>query len=137
MQKQFYIKDVLSVYRNRKHYDSGAEMPRCFNEIFSLKSIVNNSTKEYNEKEDKPILRTKWLLIVEKVHLMYVPSFPIPKIKKLNTAVAGKEIEMLNETKMEKVKDLRPIDDVFFEVLAKNIGVCQEMLQVILEDDKF
>lgn len=38
--------------------------------------------------------------------------------------------------KMEKIKDLRPIDDVFFEELAQNKQVCQEMLRVILEDDK-
>lgn len=43
-------------------------------------------------------------------------------------------MEELQE-KLEKVKDFRPIDDVFFEVLAQNIGVCQEILQVILEDD--
>ena len=36
--------------------------------------------------------------------------------------------------KFEKVKDFRPIDDVFFEVLAQNISVCQEILRVILED---
>lgn len=40
------------------------------------------------------------------------------------------------QEKIEKVKDLRPIDDVFFEVLAQNIEVCQEILRVILEDDK-
>ena len=39
------------------------------------------------------------------------------------------------QEKQEKVKDLRPIDDVFFEVLAKNTAVCQEILRVILEDD--
>ncbi len=39
------------------------------------------------------------------------------------------------EEKIEKVKDLRPIDDVFFEVLAQNKNVCQEILRVILEDD--
>lgn len=39
------------------------------------------------------------------------------------------------QEKLEKVKDLRPIDDVFFEVLAQNVGVCQEILRVILEDD--
>ena len=37
--------------------------------------------------------------------------------------------------KLEKVRDLRPIDDVFFEVLAQKREVCQEMLRVILEDD--
>jgi len=36
--------------------------------------------------------------------------------------------------KIEKVRDLRPIDD-FFEVLAQNREVCQEILRVILEDD--
>lgn len=39
------------------------------------------------------------------------------------------------QEKIEKVKDLRPIDDVFFEVLAQNLDVCQEMLRVIMEDD--
>lgn len=39
------------------------------------------------------------------------------------------------QEKMEKVKDLRPIDDVFFEALAQNKEVCQEMLRVILEDE--
>ena len=39
------------------------------------------------------------------------------------------------EEKLEKVKDLRPIDDVFFEVLAQNKNVCQEILRTILEDD--
>ena len=43
---------------------------------------------------------------------------------------------MSEQTKMEKVKDFRPIDDVFFEVLAQNLEVCQEMLRVILEDDE-
>ena len=36
--------------------------------------------------------------------------------------------------KLEKVRDLRPIDDVFFEVLAANPAVCQEILRVIMED---
>ena len=38
--------------------------------------------------------------------------------------------------KIEKVKDLRPIDDVFFEKLAQNKAVCQEILRVLLEDRK-
>lgn len=36
--------------------------------------------------------------------------------------------------KIAKVKDLRPIDDVLFEVLASDKEVCQEILQTILED---
>lgn len=39
------------------------------------------------------------------------------------------------EQKKQKVKDFRPIDDVFFEVLADSKEFCQEMLRVILEDD--
>lgn len=39
------------------------------------------------------------------------------------------------QEKLEKVKNLRPIDDVFFEVLAQNIAVCQEILRVLLEDN--
>ena len=43
--------------------------------------------------------------------------------------------ELTLEEKQERVKNLRPIDDVFFEVLAKSIPVCQEILRTILEDD--
>lgn len=39
------------------------------------------------------------------------------------------------QQKQERIRDLRPIDDVFFEVLARNVSVCQEMLRTILEDD--
>lgn len=46
------------------------------------------------------------------------------------------ERELTLEEKEQKVKDLRPIDDVFFEVLADDIGFCQEMLRIILGDDK-
>lgn len=38
------------------------------------------------------------------------------------------------EEKKKKVRDLRPIDDVFFEVLADDTAFCQEILRVILED---
>lgn len=37
------------------------------------------------------------------------------------------------EQKIERVKDLRPIDDVLFEVLADDKEVMQEMLRTILE----
>jgi len=40
------------------------------------------------------------------------------------------------QEKLEKVRDFRPIDDVFFEALAQNREVCQEILRVILEDDQ-
>lgn len=36
--------------------------------------------------------------------------------------------------KLERVQDFRPIDDVFFEALAQNKEVCQEILRVIMED---
>ena len=41
---------------------------------------------------------------------------------------------MTTEEKIQRVKDLRPIDDVFFEVLAQNPRVCEEMLRTILDD---
>ncbi len=44
-------------------------------------------------------------------------------------------MKLTNEQKIAKVRDFRPIDDVFFEVLAGNPKVCQEMLRTILEDD--
>ena len=43
---------------------------------------------------------------------------------------------MANKETLEKVKKLRPIDDVFFERLMENKQVCQEILRVILNDEK-
>lgn len=43
-------------------------------------------------------------------------------------------MELSLEKRVEKVRDFRPIDDAFFEVLAQNKEVCQEMLRVFLED---
>lgn len=43
---------------------------------------------------------------------------------------------MTTEEKIEQVKDLRPIDDVFFEVLAEDKDVCQEILRIIMDDDQ-
>lgn len=40
------------------------------------------------------------------------------------------------QKKKEQVAHFRPIDDGFFEVLVKNSKVCEEILQVILEDKK-
>lgn len=42
---------------------------------------------------------------------------------------------MTYEQKKERVKNFRPIDDIFFEVLADDSEVCQEILSTILEDD--
>ena len=46
------------------------------------------------------------------------------------------QLELTLAEKLERVKDFRPIDDVFFEVLASNPRVCEEMLRTILEDSK-
>lgn len=40
------------------------------------------------------------------------------------------------EETIYKVKKMRPIDDVFFEKLIEDKNVCQEILRVILQDDK-
>lgn len=40
----------------------------------------------------------------------------------------------MNKT-LEKVKKLRPIDDVFFEKIIEDKAVCEEILRVILEDE--
>ena len=42
--------------------------------------------------------------------------------------------ELTLEQKKERVKDFRPIDDVFFEVLADDKEVCEEILRTIMED---
>jgi len=44
-------------------------------------------------------------------------------------------MRLTEQQKREKVRDFRPIDDVFFEVLGQSIPVCQEMLRIILEDE--
>ena len=41
----------------------------------------------------------------------------------------GNEITI--EEKKKKVRDFRPIDDAFFEVLADDAGFCQEMLRIL------
>ena len=40
------------------------------------------------------------------------------------------------EEKVARIQKFRPIDDTFFEVLAEDKGVCEEILQVILEDSE-
>ena len=35
------------------------------------------------------------------------------------------------EEKHKRVKEFRPIDDAFFEVLANDIDFCQEMLRIL------
>ncbi len=37
---------------------------------------------------------------------------------------------------VEQIAKFRPIDDTFFEVLADDVDFCQEILRIILEDDK-
>jgi len=39
------------------------------------------------------------------------------------------------EDKIERIKDFRLIDDVFFEVFAEDKEACEEILRTILEDD--
>lgn len=39
------------------------------------------------------------------------------------------------EEKIQRIKDFRPIDDVFFELLAENPAVCEEIIRTILEDE--
>ena len=45
-------------------------------------------------------------------------------------------MELTLEEKQARVRDLRPIDDVFFEVIASDTLVCEEILRTILEDGK-
>ena len=42
------------------------------------------------------------------------------------------EKQLTLEQKKQKVQDFRPIDDVFFEVLANDVSFCQEILRTIL-----
>lgn len=46
------------------------------------------------------------------------------------------EKQLTLEQKKQKVQDFRPIDDVFFEVLANDVSFCQKILRTILEDNK-
>jgi len=43
---------------------------------------------------------------------------------------------MTIEEKIKMIQDMRPIDDIFFEVLAEDPEVCTEMLRTILEDKR-
>lgn len=47
------------------------------------------------------------------------------------------EAEKQNIIKKRKcIEKLRPIDDIMFEAIAKEEGVCEEILRVILEDSE-
>ena len=41
-----------------------------------------------------------------------------------------------NKEKLKIIQRLRPIDDIFFEAIAEDPEVCEEILRVILEDPK-
>lgn len=41
---------------------------------------------------------------------------------------------MNQKEKIERIKEFRLIDDVFFEVFVKDIPACQEILRTILEE---
>jgi len=43
---------------------------------------------------------------------------------------------LLNRKSYQEVQKLKPIDDVFFEKLIEDKNVCEEILRIILEDDK-
>ena len=43
---------------------------------------------------------------------------------------------MTEQEKIKFIENLRPIDDIFFEVLARDKKVCEEILRVIMGDDK-
>ncbi len=45
-------------------------------------------------------------------------------------------MELTIQEKIELIKDFRPIDDIFFELLAQDVEVCQEILRVILQDNQ-
>lgn len=45
------------------------------------------------------------------------------------------KVNLTQEEKIRCIQELRPIDDIFFEVLMQNISVAQEILRTILEDD--
>ncbi len=42
--------------------------------------------------------------------------------------------QLITQEKKARIKDFRPIDDTFFEVLAANKEVCEEILRTILSD---
>lgn len=46
----------------------------------------------------------------------------------------GEQMNLSVEQKIERINRFRPVDDVFFEVLAKDIPFDQEMLRLILGD---
>ncbi len=43
---------------------------------------------------------------------------------------------MIDNKRLEIIKNFKPIHDIFFEVLADDAAFCQEILRVILEDNK-
>ena len=45
-------------------------------------------------------------------------------------------MSLTTHEKIQKIQAMRPIDDIFFEVLSENPKVCEEMLRTILDDPK-
>lgn len=65
----------------------------------------------------------------QKTVLSYYGEYIVKYVKdNYNMSTTGKN------SVFEKVKKLRPIDDVFFEKLIEDRWVCEEILRVILED---
>ena len=60
----------------------------------------------------------------------------IPKTVRNSKENRMAENKMTAKEKLERVKDFRLIDDVFFEVFAQDKEACQEILRAILEDDE-
>ena len=64
-----------------------------------------------------------------------IPLQALPEYDKLSVRrKAAVRLELTFEEKKARVRDFRPIDDVFFEALAVMPGVCEEILRTILED---
>ena len=47
---------------------------------------------------------------------------------------AGRGVKHNEQDLLDRIQRFRPIDDTFFQVFADDVGVCQEILQVILQD---
>ena len=63
------------------------------------------------------------------------PWYHIMKLLRCISPYEGSTLMITPEEMIAAIQKLRPIDDVLFEVLVRNKGVCQEILRTILSDN--
>ena len=95
---------------------------------------MNRSAGENDRHKFRTVIKKSTQTVLKNLEGFYIINIDHSKSLFVYQKKTGDKMTL--EEKKEQVKNFRPIDDTFFEVLADDIGVCQEMLRIILEDEK-